>query len=179
ARGHGGGSCLFHLSNHNVKWLPCLYYTFLESCFSFKHRYLFKEAVIPGDAKALEQTVDEITPEQIREMPCKHLKTLDQLWRQASGDRFGFGIQRRIWESSPVNRDYTKFGEAVGWKQNGTWLKFNDLTAKESASNGSALPIGHFPWYSWQVQEPTETEPTRFRRVGFGEWMARLKACGF
>ncbi|MBD2743478.1 pentapeptide repeat-containing protein [Coleofasciculus sp. FACHB-1120] len=139
--------------------------------------YLFKEAVIPGDAKALEQTVDEITPEQIREMPCKHLKTLDQLWRQASGDRFGFGIQRRIWESSPVNRDYTKFGEAVGWKQNGTWLKFNDLTAKESASKGSVLPIGHFPWHSWQVLEPTKTEPTRFRRVGFGEWMAHLKAC--
>ena len=138
---------------------------------------LFKEAVISADALALKQTVDEITPEQIRSMPCKHLKTLDQLWRQASGSRFGFGIQRQIWESSQVNRDYTKFGEAVGWKQNGTWLKFNDLTTKQSASDRSVLPIGHFPWHSWQVLEPTKTEPTRFRRVGFGEWMAQLKAC--
>jgi hypothetical protein len=47
---------------------------------------------------ALKQTVDEITPEQIRSMLCKHLKTIDQLWRQASGSRFGFGIQRQIWE---------------------------------------------------------------------------------
>jgi len=54
--------------------------------------YLLKEAVIPADALALEQTVDEITPEQIRSMPCKHLKILDQLWRQASADRFEFGM---------------------------------------------------------------------------------------
>ncbi|MEG4407187.1 pentapeptide repeat-containing protein [Microcoleus sp. MON2_D5] len=138
---------------------------------------LFKEAVISTDALTLKQTVDEITPEQIRSMPCKHLKTLDRLWQQASNDRFGFGIQRQIWESSQVNRDYTKFGEAVGWKKNGTWLKFKDLTTKQSASNSSVLPIGHFPWHSWQVLEPTKTEPTRFRRVGFGEWMAQLKAC--
>lgn len=138
---------------------------------------LFKEAVIPGDALALQQTVDEITPEQIRSMPCKDLQTLDRLWQQASGSRFGFGIQRQIWESSQVNRDYTKFGEVVGWKQKGTWLKFKDLTTKQSVSDSKGLPIGYFPWHSWQVLEPTKTEPTRFRRVGFGEWMAQLKAC--
>jgi hypothetical protein len=89
-----------------------------------------------------------------------------------------FGNHQRQFGSSQVNRDYTTlYGEAVRWKQNGTWLKFNDLTTKQPASDSRVLPIGHFPWHSWQVLEPTKTEPTRFRRVGFGEWMAQLKAC--
>src|SRR4028118_546288 len=40
ARGHGGGSCLFHRSNLNVNYLPCLDYTFIVSLFSFKSRYV-------------------------------------------------------------------------------------------------------------------------------------------
>ena len=141
--------------------------------------YLLKEAVIPADALAREQTVDEIRPEQIRSMPCKHLKILDQLWRQASAAHFEFGIQRQIWESSQVNRDYTKFPEAVGWKQNGIWFKFKDLTTKQSTSDSRVLPIGHFPWHSWQVLEPTKTEPTRFRRVGLGNGWHSLKPVKF
>jgi aryl carrier-like protein len=78
-----------------------------------------------------------------------------------------------------VNRDYTLFGEAVRWKQNGTWLKFNDLTTKQPASDSRVLPIGHFPWHSWQVLEPTKTEPTRFRRVGLGNGWHSLKPVKF
>lgn len=138
---------------------------------------LFREAVIPTNDQVRHQIVDEITPEQIRAMPCNHLKTLDQLWRTASNNRFGFSIQRLVWESPNVNRDYTKFADVVGWRQNGTWLKFNAFYEKSTAPS-STLPTGLFPWHKWQVQEPTKTEPTRFRRVGFGEWMARLKTCG-
>ncbi|MBD1910254.1 MULTISPECIES: pentapeptide repeat-containing protein [unclassified Leptolyngbya] len=116
-----------------------------------------------------------LTPEQIRSIPCYRLQNLEQLWRESSGDRFSFGIQRQIWESPAVNRDYNKFGEAVGWKQNGTWLKFFDLPTQE---NSITLPLGMFPWHQWQVQEPTPEEPTRFRREGFGAWMNHLEACG-
>lgn len=134
--------------------------------------YLFKEAVVPANAEALHQVVDEITPEQIRSMPCYRLKTLDQLWHKASDGRFAFSTQRSLWESGKVNRDYTKFADTVGWRQNGKWLKFNELNDSE------VLPIGYFPWHQWQVLEPTKTEPTRFRRVGFGVWMEKLKVCG-
>ncbi len=147
---------------------------------------LFRAAVIPANAKALQQIVEEITPSQIRSMPCNHLKTLDQLWLTASGNRFGFSIQRLLWESKRVNRDYTKFADVVGWRQNGTWLKLEALRQKSldksarlpTSANSGTLPAGLFPWHSWQVQEPTETQPTRFRRVGLGEWMKRLKSCG-
>lgn len=147
---------------------------------------LFRAAVIPANAKALQQIVDEITPSQIRSMPCNHLKTLDQLWLTASDNRFGFSIQRLLWESKRVNRDYTKFADVVGWRQNGTWLKLDALRQKSldksarfpTSANSSTLQTGLFPWHSWQVQEPTETQPTRFRRMGFGEWMKRLKTCG-
>jgi len=121
------------------------------------------------------QAWDYQLTEKIRSMPCEDLRNLDRLWREASGDRFGFSIQRQIWESPEVNQDYTKFGEAVGWKTNGTWLKFQDLPVEGSSTT---LPLGLFPWHLWQVQEPTPEEPTRFRRVGFGEWMNHLETCG-
>lgn len=147
---------------------------------------LFRAAVIPANASALRQIVDEITPSQIRSMPCNHLKTLDQLWLTASGNRFGFSIQRLLWESKRVNQDYTKFADVVGWRQNGTWLKLDTLREKSidkssrfpTSANNSRLPTGLFPWHSWQVQGPTETQPTRFRRLGFGQWMKRKKTCG-
>jgi hypothetical protein len=39
ARRHGGGSCLFHGSSLNVKYLPYMDYTFIAFQFSFKSRY--------------------------------------------------------------------------------------------------------------------------------------------
>lgn len=135
---------------------------------------MFWEAFSPTETGA-SWSLNQITPAQIRSMPCHHLSELDRMWREASGDRFGFSIQRRIWTSPEVNQDYNKFGEAVGWKQNGTWLKFDGLPINEASRT---LPEGIFPWYRWQVQEPTSEEPTRFRRVGFGDWMNHLEACG-
>ncbi|HIK31890.1 MAG TPA: GUN4 domain-containing protein [Oscillatoriales cyanobacterium M59_W2019_021] len=48
-----------------------------------------------------------------------------------SGGRFGFGVQRRIWEE--VDR--------LGWRRGTLWLPYADLTFDIAA------PIGHLP--SW------------------------------
>ncbi|XP_058094154.1 tetrapyrrole-binding protein, chloroplastic [Magnolia sinica] len=42
------------------------------------------------------------------------LKTIDALWRQCSGDKFGYSVQKRIWEKK-AQRDFTKFFFKVGW----------------------------------------------------------------
>lgn len=48
---------------------------------------------------------------------CEDLRTIDNLWTKYSKGRFGFSIQRQIWESSDVSRDLGKFGIRVGWMQ--------------------------------------------------------------
>jgi uncharacterized protein YjbI with pentapeptide repeats len=110
--------------------------------------------------------------------PCSALKQIDQLWVKNSQGRLGYAVQRRIWESPAVDRDYGKFATAVGWKQDKRWLKFDELNFSADVVGDSSMPQGHLPWHRWQVLEPTEAEPTRFLRQGWGQWMAKLKQCG-
>ena len=58
----------------------------------------------------------------IEKFTCTDLRTIDQLWIKYSNGRFGFSVQKRIWESvggKPGDIDYrllkTKFGDRVGW----------------------------------------------------------------
>ncbi|XP_010241501.1 PREDICTED: tetrapyrrole-binding protein, chloroplastic [Nelumbo nucifera] len=41
------------------------------------------------------------------------LQIIDRLWRQYSGNKYGYSVQKRIWEK--VNKDFTKFFLKVGW----------------------------------------------------------------
>ncbi len=78
--------------------------------------------------------------------PCKDLHTIDQLWVQYSYGRFGFSVQKEIWESKDVGghpeANYEiryKFANTVGWRKEGNWLAYSDLTFNINA------PIGHLP----------------------------------
>ena len=77
--------------------------------------------------------------ESIDNFPCADLRTIDQLWVKYSNGRFGFSLQKRIWES--VGEDYEKFGDRVGWrkKDNKEWLYYKKLTFSLEA------PQGHLP----------------------------------
>ncbi|XP_022878894.1 tetrapyrrole-binding protein, chloroplastic isoform X3 [Olea europaea var. sylvestris] len=41
------------------------------------------------------------------------LKAIDQLWKQYSDNKFGYSVQKKIWEK--MNRDFTKFFIKLGW----------------------------------------------------------------
>ncbi|KAM0052014.1 putative GUN4-like superfamily protein [Helianthus debilis subsp. tardiflorus] len=41
------------------------------------------------------------------------LKTIDQLWRNHSNNKFGYSVQKRLWEKA--DKDFTKFFIKVGW----------------------------------------------------------------
>ncbi|MBW4480093.1 MAG: GUN4 domain-containing protein [Tolypothrix brevis GSE-NOS-MK-07-07A] len=110
--------------------------------------------------------------ESIENFPCTDLRTIDQLWVKYSNGRFGFSVQKRIWES--VGKDLEKFGDRVGWlkyekvviekwfglKQQETnkarWLQFDDLTYNLSASKG------HLPFDTWWFVE--------YLRLHEGKW---------
>jgi hypothetical protein len=91
----------------------------------------------------------------IENFPCTDLRTIDQLWLKWSDERFGFSVQKRIWERESGKSDalfyeiyeiWEKFGDRVGWRrrrikamQQKKWLDYNELTFSTNA------PRGHLP----------------------------------
>lgn len=84
----------------------------------------------------------------IEKFPAQELRTIDQLWREYSCDRFGLSVQKRIWQSV-VDTHKTQwkawccFGEAIGWRLKGNWLAYSSLnfTPKAPAGELPALVV--------------------------------------
>ena len=66
---------------------------------------------------------DWLDPESIKNFPSADLRTIDQLWVKYSNGRFGFSVQKRIWES--VEENYDNFGDRVGWRTYKTVVENN------------------------------------------------------
>ncbi|TAG70378.1 MAG: serine/threonine protein kinase [Oscillatoriales cyanobacterium] len=82
--------------------------------------------------------------EEIDQFPCEDLRTIDQLWVKYSNGRFGFSVQKRIYQSLGGTREYDgkiweAFGDGVGWRVKESWLSYNDLKFNIKA------PSGHLP----------------------------------
>ncbi|MEZ2317485.1 MAG: GUN4 domain-containing protein [Microcoleus sp.] len=104
--------------------------------------------------------------EHIEKFPCEDLRTIDQLWVKYSDGRFGFSVQKRIYQSlggtSKLDEKvWEAFGDKVGWRKwvddswlsdffdtvpttnpresNNEWLDYKDLTFSEKA------PEAHLP----------------------------------
>jgi len=111
--------------------------------------------------------------ESIDNFPCEDLRTIDQLWVKYSNGRFGFSVQKRIYQGLGRARKYDseiweKFGDKVGWRKKNEWLYYRDLTFSERAQEAH-LPWGGVGWGvgvgvsgSWKGSE--------CREVGEGFW---------
>ena len=71
-------------------------------------------------------------------IPSNELLLIDLIWRVYSNGKFGFSIQKRIWENQ--NHDWDKFLNIVGWVKDGTMRRY----PKEFKWNLNA-PKGHLP----------------------------------
>lgn len=93
----------------------------------------------------------------IDKFPCEDLRTIDQLWVKYSNGRFGFSVQKRIYQSLGGTREYNReiwerFGDRVGWRKNGDYLYYKNLTFSTKA------PEAHLPlrcvwgvlWVWWE-----------------------------
>jgi hypothetical protein len=88
--------------------------------------------------------------EDIQQFPCADLRTIDQLWVQHSNGKFGFSVQKKIWQQcgSPTeyNQQWEKFGEAVGWRSKrlmgigAEWKSYSALTFDPSSASLGQLP---------------------------------------
>jgi serine/threonine protein kinase len=80
----------------------------------------------------------------IERFPCEDLRTIDQLWVKYSNGRFGFSVQKRIYQSLGGTREFdSKIWEAfldrLGWRVNSNELDYRDLQFNTKA------PEGHLP----------------------------------
>ena len=80
----------------------------------------------------------------IDNFPCEDLRTIDQLWVKYSNGRFGFSVQKRIYQSLGGTREYDRkiweaLGDRVGWRVNRYWLDYDELKFNTKA------PEGHLP----------------------------------
>lgn len=119
-----------------------------------------------------EPNVESITPDDMRRFPCDELRVIDSLWTTHSKGRFGFSVQMQIYQSVGGSLDTTiaqdntlieRFGEQVGWRVNGKWVKCDDLDYTLAAT------IGCHPSRWWN--SPFGSKMTNF-------FFNRLLTCG-
>ncbi|MEG4391708.1 GUN4 domain-containing protein, partial [Microcoleus sp. BROC3] len=84
---------------------------------------------------------DALEISQIYQLPCEDLQTLDRLWLRYSQGRFGFSVQKQIYES--VKGDYIRFCDRVNWQT------YNSATTLRQIKFSQQAPIGHLPSRSW------------------------------
>lgn len=78
----------------------------------------------------------------IYRFPCEDLRTIDQLWVKYSNGRFGFSVQKRIYESLGGiigyydQKIWEAFGDRVGWRVNNTWLYYDEIKFSTRAREG-------------------------------------------
>lgn len=115
--------------------------------------------------------------EDIDNFPCEDLRTINQLWLNYSNGKFGFSVQKEIYESLGGTRKYgqqvsEKFGDRVGWRKGGSWLYDSDLTYSDEA------PKAHLPHGIWGIWVFSDGLVVLVRGgLPFGGFLFRAKAC--
>ncbi len=77
----------------------------------------------------------------IETFPAQELRTIDQLWREYSSDRFGLSMQKRIWQNvvdthKTAWKAWCCFGDKIGWRVKGNWLAHSSLNFTPQAPEG-------------------------------------------
>ncbi|ACB50587.1 serine/threonine protein kinase [Crocosphaera subtropica ATCC 51142] len=91
-----------------------------------------------------------IDQHHVENLPCHELQIINQLWYEGSNGRFGFSVQKKLYQKLGGKAEYnTKvwrdFGDKVGWRNNNNWLSYKDLNFNLWA------PPGHLPMLGMQL----------------------------
>jgi hypothetical protein len=112
---------------------------------------------------------------------CEDLRMIDREWLAASGGQFGFSVQLAIYKQTgnPIgdynSQAWQRFGDAVGWRVNGKWKTYSDLTWSTNAP--SSAPKGHLP-YIVDVESVDLDGMVGWGWLGWGWYLSsRVAAC--
>ncbi len=87
------------------------------------------------------RTGSYLSSRDIAELPCEDLQTIDRLWVKYSSGRFGFSVQKRIYEE--VGEDYGSFCDRLGWPAH------NPVFPAQGLNFSYKAPPGHLPSRTW------------------------------
>jgi hypothetical protein len=93
------------------------------------------------------QPGDYFTSDELRNFPCADLLTIDRLWVKYSEGKFGFSVQKRIWQecgSPSSGKAWDEFCVRVGWQDAKAtrYLLYKELKANPQYSPGGEFPFG-------------------------------------
>lgn len=84
---------------------------------------------------------------EVQFIPEADLKAIDGLWREHSGGRFGYSVQKKVWEKA--NRDFTAFFVRLGWmKKLDTEVQqynYRSFPGEFTWELDDETPLGHLP----------------------------------
>ena len=101
---------------------------------------------------AKRKSTDMLSQKDLDNFPCEDLRTINQLWIYYSDGKFGFSVQKEIYESlggresgaSNYKNVFERLGEIVGWRKGENWVNYSDLfDMSENKENNTKR--GHLP----------------------------------
>jgi hypothetical protein len=101
----------------------------------------------------LGRSAEAVAPDDLERCPIPPLRIIDQLWSQASGGRFGFAAQARLYRElggtletlSALDEGlFSRFRERVGWQGGRAFALLEEPPAPDAAT-----PDGHLPLRCW------------------------------
>ncbi len=83
----------------------------------------------------------------VKKIPVTDLRTLENLWLKYSKGQFGYSVQKELWESVKVGKDFEKFCRLIGWNkmEDGMERKLRWFGKSEFIYELKAAPKGHLP----------------------------------
>ncbi len=119
----------------------------------------------------------------IDKFPCEDLRTIDQLWVKYSNERFGFSVQKRIYQSLGGTREYDdkiweEFGDRVGWRVN-CWLDYNELKFNTKSPEGHLPLLGGGIWCLFDDGDRVLVKWEFWFELGWGlkDLFSRVETC--
>ncbi|GMI00074.1 hypothetical protein TrLO_g11763 [Triparma laevis f. longispina] len=83
---------------------------------------------------------------EVKKIPSTDLATIERLWLKFSDNKFGYSVQRDIWNKS-AKGDFEKFCKKIGWttKDGEVERKLKWFGASEFIYDVKKAPKGHLP----------------------------------
>ncbi|BAZ43030.1 GUN4-like protein [Chondrocystis sp. NIES-4102] len=117
----------------------------------------------------------------IAEFSCPDIRTIDYLWKQYSGNKFGFSSQQEVWQSVNQKGDFStetwrNFATKVGWKKGDVASSSGYLLYNQLNFNPKEAPAGHLPWWFALPEEEQKVIKHLFAQCNFNPNQQELEA---
>lgn len=112
----------------------------------------------------------ELTDDLIEKIPCVDLNTIDKLWVEHSNGKFGFSIQKEIYQSLGGTQEFDgeirdQFGNQTGWRVHDNNDNYVWRRSDEFEYDFEQAPKGHLPSCLWAGEEDSWFSTNRRDRL--------------